>query len=93
MKNFDESAPKRPPIILRKKKTSRATVKKFLTRSCGVASLDEKLPITSLVPDISGGNKPYYTVVAWAENRFNKRIDNQFVENRTIGELIDVLCL
>lgn len=93
MRRFEKGAPKRPPIILKKKKATRAAVKKFLTRSCGVASLDEKLPITSLVPDISGGNKPYYTVVAWAENRFNKRIDNQFVENRTIGELIDVLCL
>ncbi len=93
MRRFEKGATKRPPIILKKKKATRAAVKKFLTRSCGVASLDEKLPITSLVPDISGGNKPYYTVVAWAENRFNKRIDNQFVENRTIGELIDVLCL
>lgn len=89
----DEGAPKRPPIILKKKKASRTMVKRFLTRSCGVSSLNEKLPITSLVPDISGGNKPYYTVVAWAENRFRKRIDNQFVENKTIGELIDMLCL
>ena len=82
---------RRPAIPVRKRKATRARVKKFIMGSCGVKTLDESLPITTLRPDVIGGEKPYYTVVSWVESKFGKRLDNEFVESKTIGELINAM--
>lgn len=87
-----EGTSRRPAIRVKPRKVTRARVKKFLMSSCGVKVLDESLPIITLKPDVPSGEKPYFTVVAWAENKFNKSIPNDFVETKTIGELITALC-
>ena len=91
MARIIDGAPQRPAIVVKQRKVTRARVKKFLMSSCGVKVLDESQLITTLKPDVPGGDKPYYTVVAWAENKFHKRIDNEFVETKTIRELINAL--
>ena len=87
----EKEAPRRAGVQLKTRPASREVVRKFIMKCCGLKSLDENQPITSLEPDVPCGNKPYYTVVAWAEGKFNKRVENAFVESKTIGELIDFL--
>ena len=69
---------------------SRKKVKEFIAACCGIKpdELDEDAPISSLRPDVECGDRPHYLVVYWAEGRFNKLIPNEFVEEKSIGELI-----
>lgn len=70
---------------------SRETVKNFLDICCGM-KLDEKAPISSMKPEsLPDGDRPHYMVVYWAECKFDKVVPNDFVESKTIGELIDIL--
>ena len=92
MARIVDGAIHRPAIVVRPRKATPARVKKFLMRSCGMKTIDENQPITTLKPDVPGGDKPYYTVIAWTESKFHKRLDNEFIENKTIGELITALC-
>ena len=69
----------------------RNDVKAYLEACCGT-KIDEKAPIRSMKPcNLSVGDGSYYVVVLWAEGKFNKVVPNDFVESKTIGELIDIL--
>jgi len=72
---------------------SRQTVKAFIASCCGVdeSDLNEKAPIKTLKADVDCGARPHYMVVFWAEGRFNKMIPNEFIESKTVGDLIDAL--
>ena len=66
-------------------------VKAYLELCCG-KKLDEKALIRSMKPyNLSVGDGSYYVVVLWAEGKFNKIVPNEFVETKTISELIDIL--
>jgi len=75
---------------VKKSFNSRKKVKEFIAGCCGIKpdELDENAPISSLKPDVECGGRPHYLVVYWAEGRFNKLIPNEFVEEKSIGELI-----
>lgn len=68
----------------------RNAVKQFISE-CIKDNLDESAMIKTLKPDYSCGDKDYYVVVHWAEGRFHKAVPNEFVETKTVGELIDYL--
>lgn len=69
----------------------RDDVKAYLELCCG-KKLDEKALIRSMKPyNLSVGDGSYYVVVLWAEGKFNKIVPNEFVETKTISELIDIL--
>lgn len=72
---------------------SRETVKSFIADSCGLKAdeLDEEKTITSLTPATRAGEDDYFVVVFWAEAEFNKVVNNNFVKNKTIGDLINYL--
>ena len=81
---------KLPPMSPRTKSYSRSFVKSYLADCCK-DDIDESMPVTSLRPDIDGGDKPYLTVVFWLECRFNRQLNNAFLEKATVGELIDAI--
>lgn len=71
---------------------SRETVKSYIADCCeiNVEEVDEDAPITSLTPAIGGGGaRNYYQIVMWCESKFNKIVQNEFVETKTIGDLIN----
>lgn len=73
---------------------SRETVKSYIADCCekSTEEIDEEAPITTLVPIIGiCGKNDYYVVVMWCEGEFNKIVSNDFVETRTIGDLITFL--
>lgn len=69
----------------------RQAVKKYLATCCHVEEneLIETQPITTLSSEFD--EQDYYVVVFWAESQFNKAVPNEFVETKTIGDLIDFL--
>lgn len=89
--------PARPPktkVSLKVTKHPRATVKHYLAECLelpNVSALNENLPITELTTSLIEGEKAYYVIIHWLEARFKSTIPNDFVESKTVGELIDLL--
>ena len=80
-----------PAMSAKTKSYKRHLVKSYLSDCCAMKDeeIDEKQPITSLVPDVEAGKDSYLVVVWWMESRFNKCVNNAFIEQKTIGDLID----
>lgn len=71
----------------------RQGVKRYLAYCCNIEEeqLQEDQPIRTLHSGMDTDEKAYYNVVFWMETKFNKVVPNDFVETKTIGELIDFL--
>lgn len=87
---IQSSREKLPPMSSRTQSYSRSLVKSYLADCCK-DDIDESMPVTSLRPDVDGGDKPYLTVVFWLECRFKKRLSNAFLEKATVKELIEAI--
>ncbi len=79
-------------LLVQKPAASRQTIKSYLADSCGIEpeDIDEKASIKTLTPSIEKcGEMSYYLVILWLEDTFKKTVNNNFIENKTIGDLID----
>ena len=75
-----------PSMSEKTKACQRTVVKSYLTDCCNGKEIDESLPIIQLRSDVT--DNPY-VIVHWLEGRFCRILNNQFVEQKTVGELLD----
>ena len=79
------------------KSSFRNRVKKYLASSCGCEEneLSEDTPLNKLTTPYNNEPTAYYQIIYWLETRYNKTkapVSTQFIEEKTVGDLLDYLC-